>query len=580
MNRFRHPAGRKKSRDDSGFAIVYVVGTGLIATLLVTMLVGLSVRSGQVSRRDQDYQASIAAAQAGVDDYMSRLNANSTYWQGTPDCSNLALKRDMTVAPAITNTCGWGSGTALGWQTVAGSNAATGQACSVVPTPIDCPLYHYDVDSSQTIFNGRISVTSTGRSRGIDRTVKVSVARHSFADFLYYSDIESTDPSNVAVFGVNNTNAMAQCNRHYWDSPTRTAICRDITFITGDTVNGPLHSNDAILVTGSPTFNGPVTTGYPACAPNAAGVAPPASSCYRNGGGANPTFSQGISYGGILQLPPTNSALLQQVMPGQSQGTPGCLYTGPTRLHFNSNGTVNVWSPYTLSVNAGCGTVPLNGAAVTVPNNNVIYVRDVPSTQATPSPGNCANGVIGGYPVSGDENTNLGEYDCRSGFALVDGAVSGRVTIGTDDNIVVVDDITYANGASGADSLGLIASNSVEVYHPVSCTNRNGSGVCTAGTNMSTSQTANPTISAAILSLNHSFGVQLYSLGASLGTLSVYGSISQEYRGAVGTGGGSTGYLKNYSYDTRLQFAPPPYYLNPVVASYHAGAFSEIPKAY
>ena len=66
-----------------------------------------------------------------------------------------------------------------------------------------------------------------------------------------------------------------------------------------------------------------------------------------------------------------------------------------------------------------------------------------------------------------------------------------------------------------------------------------------------------PAIDAAILAINHSFIVDHYDCGATLGTLTVNGAISQKFRGAVGTfSGGSavTGYLKNYNYDDRLRY--------------------------
>jgi hypothetical protein len=52
------------------------------------------------------------------------------------------------------------------------------------------------------------------------------------------------------------------------------------------------------------------------------------------------------------------------------------------------------------------------------------------------------------------------------------------------------------------------------------------------------------------------------------GTLTVYGGIVQLTRGAVGTVNGSgtisTGYVKNYSYDSRFLTKPPPDY--PVIS--------------
>jgi hypothetical protein len=61
--------------------------------------------------------------------------------------------------------------------------------------------------------------------------------------------------------------------------------------------------------------------------------------------------------------------------------------------------------------------------------------------------------------------------------------------------------------------------------------------------------------------------VQNWNVGAPLGTLNVLGSISQKFRGPVGTGSGSTistGYYKNYVYDARLSNLQPPFFLTPL----------------
>ena len=65
--------------------------------------------------------------------------------------------------------------------------------------------------------------------------------------------------------------------------------------------------------------------------------------------------------------------------------------------------------------------------------------------------------------------------------------------------------------------------------------------------------------------MNHSFRVQNYQYGASdLGTITVNGAVAQRYRGTVGTGSGSTGYFKNYTYDQRMKYQSPPFFLNPI----------------
>jgi hypothetical protein len=55
-----------------------------------------------------------------------------------------------------------------------------------------------------------------------------------------------------------------------------------------------------------------------------------------------------------------------------------------------------------------------------------------------------------------------------------------------------------------------------------------------------------------------------------MGNLTINGAIAQAYRGAVGQSGATgPGYLKDYWYDDRLRYQTPPYFLQPVAASWH-----------
>ena len=138
--------------------------------------------------------------------------------------------------------------------------------------------------------------------------------------------------------------------------------------------------------------------------------------------------------------------------------------------------------------------------------------------------------------------------------------------------------------------LGLVAANSVEVFHPMmddwectrSCSNAAGwhwdntprTEVWRAGwphryNDVDNGNAPYPTlatdgiqIARLIQTLQHSFFVQSYAAGNPQGKLYVRGSIAQEWRGVVGTQGGSPmcGYVKDYHYDKRLRFASPPYF--------------------
>jgi hypothetical protein len=102
----------------------------------------------------------------------------------------------------------------------------------------------------------------------------------------------------------------------------------------------------------------------------------------------------------------------------------------------------------------------------------------------------------------------------------------------------------------------------------------NTSKSCTAkATNLSAAEDPNkwgvlenPKIDAAILSTKHSFIVDNWKCGKSLGKINFWGSLAQFWRGPVGTGG--SGYIKNYNYDERLATEQPPSFLSPSSTSW------------
>ena len=191
------------------------------------------------------------------------------------------------------------------------------------------------------------------------------------------------------------------------------------------------------------------------------------------------------------------------------------------------------------------------------------------------------------------------------GDAFVNGNLSGQLTIGTANDVIIDGSITYQDcsgqwvtGESGTstpsqgfcpyapgstnDTLGLIANEYVEVNHPVT----NGSGgsvlpscagtpgaLCdpSTGTGNIANGTGGITIDAAVLALTQSFVVNNYEAGGNEGPLYVYGSIQQFARGPVGTFSGSqtvSGYVKHYTWDPLLDFLAPPSYLVPTTPSW------------
>ena len=470
-----------------GFALITVLLATMALMALGTAAVAYGLGSQNASRHDQDWNASLSAAEAGIDDYVFRLNENSNYYQYSS--SNL---------PAD------GNGAFAGWQTVQG--------------PANQSSFHYSVDTSQLTTQGTITITSSGRSglKKVTRTVQSTLRRRSFIDYLYFTDFETIDPATYPNGSSAATSAWAQtnCSKHWYDGrPEGTDQCVPINFITADNLNGPVHSNDAIMICGNPHFNGKATSswntsprwrGNSGCSGNAPVVANAGDPAY-----ATP-----------LTMPPSNSALKAEVAAGRG----GCLYTGPTKITLNSSGTMTVDSPFSKNTNNGCPANTWNGtggkpAAVTgsLPSNGVVYVQSVPSsaTDANYTAG-CPysvrfGGIAGqtlrshplGYPVNNDVTTPA--YGCRDGDVFLSGSLKGQLTIASENNVNAVANVTYQGGLSGTDLLGLIANNYVQIYHPVSCTTGGTSSTCNITTPAGGGSLTNARIDGAILSLAHSF---------------------------------------------------------------------------
>jgi hypothetical protein len=523
---------RYRSRPgEDGLAMITVMMIMLVLTLLMVAAITYAVQSEPLSRRDQDWNAALAAAQAGVDDYLYRLQQDDNYY-------DYSKANPPTPAnPAFT-----------GWQPI--------------PGPANQGQFHYSVDTTQFGSQGVVQLSSTGRVRDVQRTIRASLRRRGFLDYLYLTDFESLDPQSGHYSDP--ATATAQCSRYWWSTPPRPnpPTCVRISFVTGDTINGPLHSNDTISINGSPRFNGEATTGY-------AGTmsCPPSGTYtyrwYSSSCGDTPQFLSGDPEAvPLLTLPTSNTAIKTET--DRAAGKTGCLYNGPTRIELNASGTMTVNSPFTTSASyASCV-----GTNVPLPANGVIYVQNVPTAQVATCTGS-QNRL--GYPIPADVTT----YQCRTGDVFLSGTLRGRLTIAAENNIVVVANTTYSSSGAGSnDMLGLIANQFVQVYHPV-----NNGGQNLVDNRNPTNFFQDPQIHAAILALGHSFIVQNYDEGAKLGTITINGVIAQKWRGPVGTGGGAgTGYLKNYGYDTRLRYASPPFAMAPSEAPFRVNQWAEIPN--
>ena len=563
------------ARRDDGMALVLVIGMGTILAILVVAAVGYAVSGISFSRSTQDTDGSLAAAYAGVEEFQSRLAVDPEYWKYGNSVSTFSSTSGSSVVAPPTANPAFGVGVGGTWATVPGSPSTS---------PAE---FRYEVDNSSYAGSGIVRIRATGRVGTATRTLVADLKQQGFLDFLYFTDYEIRDPADSSL----------KCVPAYdWAVSSRPS-CTTLQFAQADVINGPLHSNDTLLICGA-TFNGNVTTGKPTLP------------LYKTLGGCNtPTFTlTDPRYSPVVGMPATNSLLKSEMRTDlASVPKPGCLYTGPTTIVFTGSGQMTVRSPWTKttnisgdpatsgSINAACGTPGAAGlgsalgVTVPVPTNNVVYVQNVPSATANPNywpssktgsgascksfAGTSISGNIVGYPVSGElppsKSAANPSYGCRNGDVFVEGNLQGQVTVASENYVYVTGDLAYVDDQK--DMLGLVGQNSVFIWNPVRANK--------------TLVLADPSrrVDAAILSVAHSFQVQNFTLGGTRGVLTVNGAIAQKFRGAVGTTSGNvvqTGYLKDYLYDTRFRYTAPPKFLSPVTTTYGVTVWVETERAF
>ena len=516
---------------DDGFTMIAVVGAIALVTTLAA--VALAAARGDIGlvKRDLDEKRSFAAAQAGLGDYSFHLNNDNGYWAR---CTNVPAPHAVNQAGSTANR-----------RFVPGSNDAqysleliprTGQASCSTTNPVGTMLEQGGPST------GTFRVRSTGYVGDTSQSIVATMKRASFLDYIYFTQLETSDPvtyGNATTIAAANT----QCSKYRREGRQNVILpnndgqpCDVIRFVTGDHINGPLHTNDALVVCGNPVFGrGPAD-------PIEVGDPPPGWYPAQGCAGSQPTFvGPPVTSAPVLTPPATNGKL--RTIAGASY-----TYTCQTNIVLNGN---------TMAINGG--------APVAFPASGVVYVAN----------GNCPNAPSCASGYSPFTVTYPASSDC--GTVRVSGTYSGRLTIAAENDIVIWDDVIRSASSNGM--LGLIANNFVRVRHPIcpsnntGCTTttaQTGRGDCNSGVNGSGSQ-SNLRIDAAILAINHSFIVDHYDCGNPLNTLTVNGAISQKFRGAVGTGtptSVSHGYLKNYNYDDRLRAQDPPNFLDPVQSAW------------
>ena len=508
---------RPSPRDEHGFSMVIVLCVMLVGAMLVTASINLTTGDQPQLRKSLAVKQAYSAAEAGLNYYLFHLAQDNQYWA---KCTSVTAPGPGQPNPVNQRWNGTGTDPRV-WRTLPGD--VSSYTIELLPItgasscdPSNAALTMIDPDT------GMMRVRATGKVGNTKRSNIAKLRRRSFIDYLYFTDFETADP--VTYSGQSNIDwANTNCVKYRAQRPSG---CSVISFVDNaaltDKINGPFHTNDDIMVCGTPTFGR-----RPGDIIEVSGPAPGwNNSCSNSQPNFLGTWQTAVK---SLAMPPTNSAL-------STLTSAAYKFTGTTTIRLT---TTNM-------------TVTNNGTTTTkaYPTNGLIYVKS----------GSCGTTIA----------PPLQDYSEPSGCAnvYVSGTYSQNLTIASEKDIIIQPPSGSSNGdlkRSGDVLLGLIANNFIRVSHKVSRTTSTSTTSCTNTSPVMT----DVTIEAAMLSLAHSFIADNHACGAQLGTLTITGAIAQRFRGFVGTfGSNSTGFSKSYTYDDRLRYREPPYFLEPVATAW------------
>jgi len=508
-----------KPSSDSGIAMLLALAWGIIFMMLSLGVVAAVNQLTLSSGSSDNYYSAYAAAQAGIDDYIARLQLNPLYWQ-TTDPTNGAFTGYVPIPGTTTDE-----------------------------------TFTYTADTSQTAPTGQIILTVTGKAGNSTRRLRAILRRQATIDYVLFSDYQTQDPYMPGAYGSLSTAQKLCENRYYWAAgpvgPSNSSAngttrnmnyCEWAGVLSSEHFAGDSHTNDVWILYGNLPASVSAGTMSSSCPPSVCPAAHswidgnglPGTSFPENGDlalGNVPATSPGISSGAttpagsinptyepILPLPTANVALRADAAAG------GCIFTGPTRILLMGNGTMQVTSPDTKALTDSPHCTILSGGSLkatsatsqptvtisTTPDstgyNGVIYVQSIPTAttdanywapNTAPSclkknstTGNTKPFVIpsgesskfapnagdyGGFPSAQDNSptTPTAWFDCTKGDVYIQGSLKGQMTIAADNNIGLTGSVYYSD-AYVYDSGG----------NPVAVSNANYGTVPTNSTNM------------------------------------------------------------------------------------------------
>ena len=571
------PHRRPALRSQQGFTLILTLLMLLITSAL--LVAAFTAANGEVhlTATDTAQKKAYYAAEAGIENYEYHLTQDGNYltYCTTPKPENTALNQYFqagTESPLTISELKEHAGE------VPGSSGEEKYAIQLIPAASDKIVGDQKCDRNNVVATmieekegpsaGTFRIMSTGFSGKETRTLVATFRNANFVSYVWYSVYETGDPALYGTPPAEKPDYYTECGKFYTERPPQ---CKEFNnyFISGESVNGPMHTEDHVGICGNPSFgrtkNDRIEFGN--------GYNKTAKEGYDNEGQsctASPEFKgTEVPPDEDLQItPPPGDEELEHVVETSPtdykyEGQTEIVLTGETMTVVKHKGNGKAGQPKSVE------PFEVEEKGVALPPNGVIYVSGEkgtcePYSPFGPHPGYAEGSACGNVYVHG-------EYD-------------KALTIATQNDVIINGNVypesvakSLGSEPTGNTMLGLIANNFVRVFHPLTGIRQASEFTkCGSATNDTTEppeDNQEPFIYAAILALKHSFIVDNFDCGKPLNKLNVYGAIAGEFsNGMTGVFSGTSaisGYPYSLKYDNRLQAEEPPHFLNPIQAAWY-----------
>lgn len=277
-----------KPASDSGVALLLVIAWGVIFMMLaIGVVAGVNALTRSSGTTDNYYSA-YAAAQAGIDDFIARMNLDSNYWKSSATGYGNPLDAEGNEFQ--------GASGAFAGNMVPVAGSATDESFTF-------PRYGKDILASNTAKTNQVILTVEGKAGRSRRVLQAILRPRSPFDYAFSSYSSASDPDNPDVAAnsqydsskplvissahrlcewgfpnppSNTQNVLSGPARLWWeDSPDRSgpfytstrvhttapdtrdnAFCWVSPLYDGETFVGDIHSNDTWYFAGAANNGG------------------------------------------------------------------------------------------------------------------------------------------------------------------------------------------------------------------------------------------------------------------------------------------------------------------------------------